>query len=304
CEGALDDEGRFVAHINLAEEHKDFKPGSYSRFRDLRYAAYLTDQTTGRTEQRRFDLRITRDPIHVYLIQRGATHEGLPLQFYVSAFYADGAPARCEVAINQLPDDNDDEEENETRARQKALSEDFSQPLVTVRTNRYGVAKVPALAVRQTEDQEKLRVRLTARDEQGRSGLHVHDYWEHASTAVRVETDKALYRAGEPVTARITTSAPNIDLTVDLLRGSRLLATRTLQANDGRAEITFPFNQEFHDGLMVVAYPAFGESSDVYNSTGWAKVLYPRDRGLKLDVQLGQASYRPGEEARAELRVR
>src|SRR5262249_229723 len=67
-EGALDDDGRFVARIDLAEEHEDFKPGSYSRFRDLRYAAYLTDLTTGRTEQRRFDLRITKEQIHVYLI--------------------------------------------------------------------------------------------------------------------------------------------------------------------------------------------------------------------------------------------
>src|SRR5215510_11699958 len=67
-EGALVDDGRFIARINLAEERKDFNPGSYSRFRDLRYAAYLTDLTTGRTEQRRFDLRITAEPIHVYLI--------------------------------------------------------------------------------------------------------------------------------------------------------------------------------------------------------------------------------------------
>src|SRR5262245_30278947 len=44
-EGALDDDGRFIARIDLAEEHKDFEPGSYSRFRDLRYAAYLTDPT-------------------------------------------------------------------------------------------------------------------------------------------------------------------------------------------------------------------------------------------------------------------
>src|SRR4029434_294497 len=101
-EGALDDDGRFVARIDLAEAHKDFDPGSYSRFRDLRYAAYLTDLTTGRTEQPRFDLRITAEPIHVYLIERGKTGEGLPLQFYVSTFYADGAPAQCEVRISQV----------------------------------------------------------------------------------------------------------------------------------------------------------------------------------------------------------
>src|SRR5262249_54477136 len=100
-EGSLDNDGRFVARIDLAEEYEDFAPNSYSRFRDLRYAAYLTDSTTGRTEQRRFDLRITKEPIHVYLIERGRVSDGLPLQFYISAFYADGAPAQCKVAINQ-----------------------------------------------------------------------------------------------------------------------------------------------------------------------------------------------------------
>ncbi len=106
--GALDDSGRFVARIDLAEEHEDFDPSSYSRFRDLRYAAYLTDLTTGRTEQRRFDLRITAEPIHVYLIERGKASEGLPLQFYISTFYADGEPAKCDVAISQVFDDDDE----------------------------------------------------------------------------------------------------------------------------------------------------------------------------------------------------
>ena len=107
-EGALDDDGRFVARIDLAEEHEDLEPDSYSRFRDLRYAAYLTDLTTGRTEQRRFDLRVTEEQIHIYLIERGRVSEGLPLQFYISAFYADGSPAECDVRVNQTFGAEDD----------------------------------------------------------------------------------------------------------------------------------------------------------------------------------------------------
>ncbi|HKC88775.1 MAG TPA: MG2 domain-containing protein, partial [Blastocatellia bacterium] len=162
-EGALDDDGRFVARIDLAEEHKDFDPESYSRFRDLRYAAYLTDLTTGRTEQRRFDLRITKEPIHVYLIERGKTGEGLPLQFYVSTFYADGAPAQCEVRISQVFDGEDDFEKKSKRV-------DAERALVTVKTNRYGVAKVTSLDVGRIEGDDNLRLKLIARDDQGRSG--------------------------------------------------------------------------------------------------------------------------------------
>ena len=167
-EGALDDGGRFVARIDLADEHKDFEPESYSRFRDLRYAAYLTDLTTGRTEQRRFDLRVTDEPIHVYLIERGKTSDGLPLQFYISTYYADGSPAECEVTVNQTFGDEDDDES-------KARNGNVEQSLTTVKTNRYGVAKVASLDVGKTEENQTLSLKLIARDDQGRSGSDVHD---------------------------------------------------------------------------------------------------------------------------------
>ncbi|MGH9766045.1 MAG: MG2 domain-containing protein [Blastocatellia bacterium] len=294
-EGALDDDGRFIARINLTEEHNDFNPDSYSRFRDLRYAAYLTDPTTGRTEQRRFDLRVTAEPIHVYLIERGRTSEELPLQFYVSTFYADGSPAQREVAISQTFSDEDDDES-------KAKRGEPERPLATVRTNRYGVAKIASLDVGKSERDDP-RLKLTARDDQGRSGRDIHKYWDRYSPAIRVETDKTLYRAGEPIKTRLTSNSPRSNWIVDLMRGSRLLATRAVQLKDGRSEIAFPFNQEFGDELIIMAYPAFGDDYETWNSAGVAKVLYPRDRELKLDVKFDQAAYRPGDEARADLRV-
>jgi hypothetical protein len=295
-EGALDDDGRFVARINLAEEHKDFEPGSYSRFRDLRYAAYLTDPTTGRAEQRRFDLRITKEPIHVYLIERVGVGKGLSLQFYISTFYADGSPAQCEVTINRMFGAEVDDES-------KAGNGNVERLLTSVKTNRYGVAKVASLDAGKTEGDDDLRLKLIARDNQGRSGRDVHEYGDRSAPAMRVETDKTLYRADEPIKARLISNSPRANWIVDLTRGSRLLATRVVQLKDGRAEIAFPFNQEFSDELKIVAYPAFTDDYDAWNSAGVARVLYPRDRELKLDVKFDQASYRPGDETRADLRV-
>ena len=92
-EGDVDADGRFTAHLKLGEEHDDLKDQDYSRFKDLTYAAYFTDPTTNRTEQRRFDLRLTKDAIHVYVIDRGRQVRNFPLEFYVSTSYADGTPA-------------------------------------------------------------------------------------------------------------------------------------------------------------------------------------------------------------------
>src|SRR5262249_50935059 len=220
----------------------------------------------------------------------------LPLQFYVSTFYADGAPAQCEVRISQVFDGEDDFEKKSKRV-------DAERALVTVKTNRYGVAKVTSLDVGRIEGDDNLRLKLIARDDQGRSGQDIHKYWARSAQAMRVESDKTLYRAGEPIKARLTSDSPRANWTVDLTRGSRLLATRAVQLKDGRAEITFQFNQGFSDELTILAYPAFGDEREIHDSTGWANVVYPRNRELRLDLALNRASYRPGEEARAELRA-
>jgi hypothetical protein len=99
-EGETDAEGKFVANFDISKVHEDLKDDDGSHFEDQHYAAYFTDATTNKTEQRRFDVRITREPIHVYLI-KGAdfTNGRLPLIGYISTFYADGTPAECSVEI-------------------------------------------------------------------------------------------------------------------------------------------------------------------------------------------------------------
>src|SRR6185369_11682048 len=66
---------------------------------DTTYAAYVTDPSTGRTERRRFDLRATLHPIHVYVVGEPVRHPSLPSALYVSTFYADGTPASCDVTL-------------------------------------------------------------------------------------------------------------------------------------------------------------------------------------------------------------
>ena len=53
-----------------------------------------------RTEQRRFDVRITREPIHVYVI-RSDDGGPLPITVYVATSYAEGRPAQTTVELVQ-----------------------------------------------------------------------------------------------------------------------------------------------------------------------------------------------------------
>jgi len=156
-EGPADKDGRFTARLDFTDEFADLLKNDYARYRDLTYAAYFTDPTTNRTEQRRFDVRLTRDAIHLYVIEGDQRQSAkLPLQFYVSAAYADGTPAAaCDV---QIRDGAEAATEDETPERASAPVRQI------VRTNRYGVAKVSGLRLEEQEDESEAELYLTIAD--------------------------------------------------------------------------------------------------------------------------------------------
>lgn len=301
-EGEVDDSGRFIARINLKEAHQRLAEESYSRFQDLSYAAYITDATTNRTEQRRFDLRVTKEAIHIYLTEGSYNQtEGMPLAFYVGASYADGTPAECQVSIKVAEADANRRYYSYTPppdAMKKHV------PLTTVTTNRYGVAKVigaPPSGERGVS--RYLSVKLSARDRKGLTGHHDEGMWVDTASNVRVETDKAIYRAGEPVRATITSDKEDSILFVDVASESKVIRSEAVRLEQGRAQVTFPYGKDFDGKLSIVA--SFYETPENRYSSGEVSgrrtILYPRDRELKLDVKLAQTTYRPGEDAEATL---
>ncbi|HSO73199.1 MAG TPA: MG2 domain-containing protein [Blastocatellia bacterium] len=281
-EGELDGNDKFVARVDLAKEHTKLEEEKYDRTRDLTYAAYLTDATTGRTEQRRFDLRLTKEPIHVYCIEgRQGSADGEPVEFYVSTCYADGEPAVCDVKISQ----NINQRSHELR---------------TVRTNRYGLAKISGLRLVNGPDPS---LSVVARDRLGRVGHKTTDreYWPQS--AIRIETNKTLYRAGQPIELTIAASQPGSCVIVDVARNRKLIRSQEVRLTNGKAQITLPYAGDFKDGLTIAAYMHRGGLRRGFE-VAMRSVLYPRDRQLKLDVQMSRDEYRPGQEAVAELRVR
>ncbi|MEP7273504.1 MAG: MG2 domain-containing protein, partial [Acidobacteriota bacterium] len=296
-EGEVDAAGRFVARIDLAGTHKTLAGEAYKRFEDLTYAAYFTDATTGRTEQKRFDLRVTREPIHIYVLGLDDHQSNaLPMQFYVSTSYADGAPAQCEVSIRQRI----------RIAGSPKPEERADEALRRVRTNRFGVAKVSGVEVRQdgTSDRE-LRLTFSARDGSDRIGNLFETVWLGDQTQARIETDKAIYRAGEPIEVQLTSSSVNAALVLNVTREFVVLHSQIVQLRNGKALALLPYRPEFSDELTVSIAGDDDDNGSCCSSHPNAsrKVIYPRDTELKLDVRLNAGQYRPGEEARATFSV-
>ncbi len=104
--GETDQAGKFTAAFDLSGELDDLDDDDWRKFKDVHFAAYFTDAMTNRTEQRRFDVRVTKEPIHVYFIGENYNNNpNMPINAYVSTFYADGTPAICNVEIKGSEED-------------------------------------------------------------------------------------------------------------------------------------------------------------------------------------------------------
>ncbi len=298
-EGETNEQGAYLAHIDFSKEHQDLRGEDYSRFHDLSYAAYFTDPTTNRTEQRRFELRLTKSAIHVYLIEDGSQQtRDFPLQFYLSTYYADGVPAQCEVAIN----------ESITSTNPSRSSVSFlEQPLRTIKTNRYGVAKVSNLALaKNSKEESEATLTFLAHDGKGASGRQTNSFSYRDRPVIRLATNKTLYRPGEAIAMEIVASEPEMRVAVDVWQGPVVIQSQVVQLHDGRASLNVPYTKAFRDTVTITAYSYSGTASESRYEIPSAtrSVLYPRERDLKLDVRLDQSTYKPGEEAHAEFTVR
>ena len=179
--------------------------------------------------------------------------------------------------------------------------------LFKIRTNRYGVAKVLAPAVGRHETRTNISVRFLARDRQGRAGRHGEDFWpgDEKLPEIRVETDKSVYREGEPIAVELTSDASSMSVVVDAVSRERVLFSKTVRLSGGRASLVIPSGEDFTGVISVAANStAPARDDDEYYASGARTVVFPRDRELKLDVKLSQKSFRPGEEAGAQFALR
>jgi hypothetical protein len=294
-EGATNSTGDFVADIDLSKDHKTLADDDYLRFQDVSYTAYFTDPTTGRTEQRRFDLRLTKDRIHIYVMPAGESTVKHTVDFYLSTYYADGTPARCAVGIRA------------PLAQALASTSAQSVLLRTVETNAYGLAKVFDLAVSADNiANQQLGLTFEAEDKNGASGKHTEDFWFYASGGIRVETDKALYRSGDPIEVNLKSDDPNATVEVGADSQWRWITSQMVHLRHGKAAITLGPRNQFEGPVTIYAYELGKRPNGYFGDTyaqGSHTVLFPHDTSLKVDVRMSKSTYRPGEEVEADFHV-
>ena len=287
--GDLDRDGHFTTHFDLSKNHADLKEEEeYKQFEDLDLAAYVTDLTTGRTEQRRFQLRVTRDPIHVYVSPGVFRNSKMPPSWFVSTFYADGTPARCRLRLIVSNDDDDSPQKLE---------------LQNAQTNKYGLAKIAELAIPKLGDSDQLIVE--AKDAKGLTGRYTAEIYgdDSAWGTVEVATSHAILRSGDPIEVTVRSTRPNLRLMVQAIRDGVVLASQNVKLRNGRGAVTFPYDARFTDEIGIFAFSLEEEWDSEVMLESERTVLYPKNRQLAIDVHLDKDEHRPGEDASARFHL-
>ncbi|HVE59777.1 MAG TPA: MG2 domain-containing protein [Pyrinomonadaceae bacterium] len=288
-EGETDAEGKFTRQIDLTEAQENLARDNWKRFADVKFAAYFTDLTTNRTEQRRFDIRISKGPIHVYFIRQSADpNPKVPYLFYVSTFYADGTPVKCDLKI---------EGNYAGTTLQTKLAED--------KTNSYGASKFEVRFPDKPfpEAKNEFNFRIIADDKKGNRGLLEDNLSiDDDEKQVRVRTDKTIYLPNEPVDLKIFSSENEQTVFVDVLKNSSVIYSKRVRIEDNRANLLIPFRPDFKGEITIAAY---FKNSERYseNAVGSKTILYPGAANLNLNLKSLKTAYRPNEDARLTFSV-
>lgn len=299
-EGETDAEGKFTAKIPLSKVSAALKNNKWSKYEDINFAAYFTDPTTNKTEQRRFDLRVSREPIHLYFIySRNEPHPKFPYVGYVNASYADGTPARVTISVNEENSDVDDDDDDQSKSKKGRL-------LATASTNIYGVSKFSFTKPKDHDTDDELGLIITAKDSDGKTGTLEREieFEDLDETAVKIESSAAIYKPGEPIDLSLMSTEQSGTVQVDILLGQTVLSSHTVEISGGRGRLMVPYSDQFAGEISVAAYiePASDEDDDDL-PRDVRQVIYPAKNSLDISVGFDKEIYKPGEDAKLTFGV-
>jgi hypothetical protein len=277
----LDPGGDATLTLRIAEEFEQLKGDSWERFRDVKYRAMVADASTGRSESRNFTVRLTKEPVHIYLSAIGSgERDG---EYLISTVYADGTPATCHATLDWM--------DGQSRP----------QRAVAVKTNRYGLAKVllhfPAKTTGEQGDRPKIRV--TARDAEGRISHFDDELWAGQADAIWLSLNKSVLKPGEAIEGSVHARA-GTDVDVDVLSEATVLGHWQIHMSGQQEPFSLPASPAFHGQITVRAYNLRHERREATSRS----VLYPEDHSLSASVKGVAASYAPGAKVNGELVLR
>lgn len=284
AEGETDARGIFSGTVDLSEARNYLDKYEDKMYRDLLFTASFTDPTTNRTQQKRFAVRISREQINVRMIRQPADpNPEVPYLFYITTFYPDGTPAKCDVRI-----------EGNYRDTNLVTKLGDSQ------TNSYGAAKFELRMPPKPfpEANPEMDLRIIADDRKGNTGgfakrLNVSE----SNGQIWFKTDKTIYFPNEPIRLNLVASEMDGPVFIDIVKNGSVLYSKSLRTENGRAGVLIPYREAFAGELNLYVYNFDDDRDTRFTKT----IIYPDRSRLNLKINGLKGTYRPNEEAQISL---
>jgi uncharacterized protein YfaS (alpha-2-macroglobulin family) len=204
--------------------------------------------------------------------ESGSLVPGLENRVYVLTSYPDGTPAESDIRV-----------EAPGMAVQSAA------------TDKGGIAVV-------TLPVDVTNIRVKARDHKGNQASMRAALESRAagSDQVLLRSERAVYRAGEPIRLEVLATRQNGYVYVDVVKDGQTIGTHDLKIAKGRAALELAATPEMTGTVEFHAY-LFGSNATTISDHKLVFVQ-PADE-LKIETSLDAAAYKPGGEARIGFRV-
>ena len=205
----------------------------------------------------------------------GQFRPGVENILYVLTSYPDGTPAPSRLSLQFYTD---------------------GQNIIEVETGPYGLAEI-----RLTPQSPYQQFRVDARDERGNTASQEFYYegeWSQESILLRPE--QPVYRVGDTMNLTILTSQPQGAAYLDIVREGQTLSTRSVDVQNGLAQIAVDLTPDLFGTLELHAYKILSDGNITRDTR---LVVVDRAEGLSIAIHPDRESYLPGNQAGLDLQV-
>ena len=228
------------------------------------------------SETRGEPITVSQNPLLITAVPEGGKLiPNLENEVFLLTSYPDGTPAKTDISVH--------------------ISGIGEQHLST---DDGGVAVVKIKA-----GADEMSLQIDADDHRGATasaGIPLPSLDSMGEDQVLLRTERAVYRAGEPIDLKVFSTLRRGTAFVDVLKDGQTVLTRDLDIENGQAELSLTATPEMAGTLDFNAY-IFGHDA---RPIGDHRLIFvqPADE-LKIETTADAQAYKPGEDARIRFRV-
>jgi hypothetical protein len=230
--------------------------------------------TAGHSESRGEPVTVSESAFLLTAIPEGGTLiPGLENQVFLLASYPDGSPVEAILKV-----------------RTKSGEEQ------SVKADAGGVA---VITLKKPQKDETLQVEGTDKDGEKVSAA-VPLQTRTGDDQVLLRSEKAVYRAGDPMRLKVLATKKHGTVYVDVVKDGQTILTRDLDVNEGEAELTLAAGAELAGTVDVNAY-MFGQNAQPVADHRLIFVQ-PADE-LQVETVADRTVYKPGEDSHIRFHI-